>query len=304
MNYARRMAGGKWILPFAIGTWVLIIVQVEVALPLAALMRLAVFTALALLFYAKLQRSGFSIGASCIIAALTLAQPALFLSIHGPSHGIWLAIGIYAIAASVETFMRREDARSIMQLGGSLALLQILDPLGGLIVAALVPGLFGLNRKELKMAHSAGLYGLVLFMPVITALALAYLSRIQHIDLPQLMLGYLRADGISPATSFSRQVIMDFMPLPIVAPVLLRNFLSDRNWTRSTISVLLIACAVSLAAVIATFLGASCSPLGLAAAAAPLPLFAIADWSSSPSRVRDAIAVVGTTAILAWACTL
>jgi hypothetical protein len=304
MNTARVMAGGKWILPVVTGAWVFTIVLAEDALPLAALMRLAAFAALALLFFARLQRGGYSIAVSCIIAGLMLAQPALLLSIAGSAQGVWLAIGIYAIAASAQTFSRREDARSIMQLGGSLALLQVLDPLGGLIVAALVPGLFGLNRRDQKMAHSAGLYALVLFMPVIVALALAYLSRVQHIDLPQLMLGYSRAGSISPATGFSWQLATDFMPLLIAAPVLLRNLQLDRNWTRSTISVLLIACAISLAALIATFLGTSCSPLALAAAAAPLPLIAIADWPRLPSRIRDAIAVAGTTAILAWAFAL
>ena len=296
MNVARTAS--VWILPAAIIGWVFTASMAGGILPLRALLPLAVFAALAWLFVARLQRGEYSFLESCIIAALTLAQPALFFAIGGNSGGIWLAGGIYAIAASAQTFARREDARSVMQLGGSLAVLQILDPLGGLIVAALLPGLFGLNRKDLKLAQSAGLYALVLFMPVIAAFALVYLSRAQHVNIPEMIIG--PAGDVPASIKLSEWIAGDFVPLLIVAPVLLRNLLLDRHWARSSITIVLIACAISLAALIATFSGTLRSSFALAAAAAPLPLLAIAEWPRSPTRMRDGVAVAVATAVLAW----
>ena len=98
-----------------------------------------------------------------------------------------LAIGASMVAASAVSFTRRDDARGIIRLSASLAAIVLLDPAGGLILAALVTGLFGLRRKG--MAQSAGFYALILFMPAVTALALFYLARFQHFDVPRLLIG-------------------------------------------------------------------------------------------------------------------
>lgn len=237
---------------------------------------------------------------SLAIAALILLQPAPLYSVQNPVRGLWLACGIYAIAASAIAFTEREDARSIIQLGGSLAIVQLLDPMGPLIVAALLPGLFGLNRKGFPVAQSAGLYALVLFMPVVTALALAYLSRTHHLDIPVLVLNSTPA----LAKEGALHIAGDFVPLLIAAPVLLRGFLAERKWTPPNVSIALVAFAISLAAIVSGVLGTSRRISVLAAAATPLPLIAISRWPQSHLRARDALAAAAVTTALAWSAVL
>ena len=100
---------------------------------------------------------------------------------------LWLATGAVLVAASAVSFARRDDARGLIRLGASLAAIQLVAPLSGLIVAAFLPRLLGLDRKG--AAQSAGFYALILFMPVVTACALFYLARVQHFDIPLLLTG-------------------------------------------------------------------------------------------------------------------
>jgi len=120
---------------------------------------------------------------------------------------LWLAIGAGMIAASAVSFARREDARGLIRLGASLAAIQLLAPLSGLIVAALLPRFLGLGRKG--AAQSAGLYALILFMPAITALVFLYLAQVQHFDIPYLLTG-------SPISLF-RRFLACAMPLAMIA---------------------------------------------------------------------------------------
>lgn len=212
------------------------------------------------------------------------------------SGGVWLALGIAAIAASAIAFTRHGGARSIIRLGASLALVQILDPMGGLIVAALLPGLFGFRRKD--TAQSAGLYALVLFMPAIAALTLAYLAYFRHIDVPQILLGLFPAAAL-PASA-PLQFMGDIVPLAMAAPALLRGVVDERGWKPPNVVIVLVAGAMCAAAMFATAMGATRPPSALMVGALPLPLIAMWRWPASHTRLRDIAIVTGLTALLAW----
>lgn len=212
--------------------------------------------------------------------------------------GSWLALGIVAIAASAIAYTKHDDARSIIRLGASLALVEIADPMGGLIVAALLPGMFGLRRKD--TAQSAGLFALVLFMPVIAALALAYLAHFQHVDIPQILLSLLPAPVPVSAAPLPMRLLACVVPLALAAPALLRGVLDERGWKPPNVVIVLIAGAMCVAAMAATLTGAPRSVSSLAVAALPLPLIAMWQWRASSTNMRDAAIVSAITALLAW----
>jgi hypothetical protein len=212
--------------------------------------------------------------------------------------GLWLALGIAAIAASAIAYTRHGDARNIIRLGASLAFVQIVDPMGGLIVAALLPGLFGLRRKE--AAQSAGLYTLVLFMPAITALALAYLAHVRHIDVPRILLGVLPSPAPVAIAPVPLRLLASIVPLAMAVPALLRGVLDERGWKPPNVVIVLIAGAMCAAAIFATWMGTPRPASSLALAALPLPLIAIWQWPVSKTRLRDAAIVSTLTALLAW----
>ena len=212
--------------------------------------------------------------------------------------GLWLAVGIAAIAASAIAFTKRGDARSIIRLGASLALVQLADPMGGWIVAALLPGMFGLRRKG--AAQSAGLYVLVLFMPVIMALALAYLAHVRHVDVPQSLLNLLPQSAPAAPSPLPLRLLGDVVPLAMAAPALLRGVIDAREWKAPNVVIVLIAGAISAAAIFATLMGAMRPVSSLAFAALPLPLIAMWQWPASHTRLRDAAIVSAVTALLAW----
>jgi hypothetical protein len=120
---------------------------------------------------------------------------------------LWLAVAASMIAVSAVSFARREDVRGLIRLSVSLAAIQLLAPLSGLIVAAFLPRLLGLGRKGI--AQSAGLYALILFMPAITALVLLYLADVRHFDIPYLLTG-------SPRSLF-RRLAACAIPLAMIA---------------------------------------------------------------------------------------
>jgi hypothetical protein len=212
--------------------------------------------------------------------------------------GFWLAIGIAAIAASAIAFARHDDVRSVIRLGASLAAVQFLDPMGGLIVAALVPGLLGLKRKGMRPTQSAGLYALVLFMPVVAALVLAYLARFQHVDIPQALFAFADAPPPAAVPPLPLRLIASVAPLAIAAPALLRGVVAERGWTPPDTVIALIAGALSVAAIASTLMGAVRPVSSLAVAAVPLALIAMRNWRGA--RPRDALIVGCATCALTW----
>lgn len=212
--------------------------------------------------------------------------------------GLWLAFGVAAIAASAIGYTKYGDARSIIRLGASLALVQVLDPMGGLIVAALLPAMFGLRRKQ--AAQSAGLYALLLFMPAIAALTLAYLAHFRHIDVPRILLALLPPPAPATPAPLPIHLIARAVPLAMAMPALLRGVLDERGWKPPNVVIVLIAGAMSVAGMAATLMGAARPASSLALAALPLPLIAMWQWPDSRTRLRDGAIVSTVTALLIW----
>src|SRR6185437_15898731 len=110
---------------------------------------------------------------SLAIAALSVAQAGIFQSALDRAGSIWLALAVYCVASAAANFVRYRDARRVMALGAALSLAQLLDPMGALLAVFLLPVCVGLPRAG-EAANKAGLLALLLFMPVVTAIVLAY----------------------------------------------------------------------------------------------------------------------------------
>ena len=239
-----------------------------------------------------LRRAQYPAFVATLLAALTMAQAGLLMAIMQPGHSLWLALGIAAVAAGATVFAERENARHVIVFGGSLAAIQICDPLGGLVVAGLLPATVAVAQARSDLRKAAGLYALLLFLPAMTAGLLFYLSRFDHVSVQQ----FLPAAGPVAAMNLPMRLALSATPVLAAAPALALLMRVKRLHP-----VVLVALAAVLASAIAACNGAVREPVALIAAAAPLSLAAIAAWPQSSARDTKALAAAGLCTALSWA---
>ena len=244
-------------------------------------------------FLIWLRRAGYGGTTAVALSTLALAQAGTVVAIAERGHSLWLAVGIGAMAASASSFAEREDARGIILVGSSLAAIQLCDPMGGLVAAGLLPATLAMGRGREDSRKAVGLYALVLFLPVMMALLLLYLSGERHIDMARLLAGSpplaSRADAGSRFSVALGLVI-------VLAPLLVD--LCRRSAGRPA---LLVAIAVMASAVLDGIFGVIREPVTLVAVAAPLTVVALALSPVSPGRGRRALLSAGLCAGLSWA---
>ena len=244
-------------------------------------------------FLIWLRRAGYGGTTAVALSTLALAQAGTVVAIAERGHSLWLAVGIGAMAASASSFAEREDARGIILVGSSLAAIQLCDPMGGLVAAGLLPATLAMGRGREDSRKAVGLYALVLFLPVMMALLLLYLSGERHIDMARLLAGSpplaSRADAGSRFSVALGLVI-------VLAPLLVD--LCRRSAGRPA---LLVAIAVMASAVLDGIFGVIREPVTLVAVAAPLTVVALASSPVSPGRGRRALLAAGLCAGLSWA---
>ena len=243
-------------------------------------------------FLSWLRGAGYAWPVAVTLSVLAFSQAGMIAAVSEPGHSLWLALGVGAVAASASAFAEREDARRIILVGSSLAAIQLCDPMGGLVAAGLLPATIAARQARDGPHKTAGLYALLLFLPVMAAFVLLYLSRAQHIDLARLLarpsLPDLRLDArwrYSPA-------------LGLVA-VLVPLF-SELCRRRSGRPALFVAIAVIASALFDGFSGVIRDPVALVAVAAPLTMVMLASSPSSPVHDRYALMAAALCAGLSW----
>lgn len=159
-------------LPFLIATLALAVAVLFPLLPAFAIRACADVLFAALVFHGVLA-AGYPLLHALAITVLSFAQAGIFQSAMDKAGSIWLALTVFCVASAAANFVRYRDARRVMALGAALSLAQLLDPMGAILAVFLLPVCVGLPRRG-EAANKVGLLALLLFMPVVTAMALAY----------------------------------------------------------------------------------------------------------------------------------
>lgn len=254
----------------------------------------ALYVLLGALIFRALHRAGFTLPSCAAVSALTLTQAGPVLSLASNGQGLWLSLGVLALAGSAAAFAAdRQDAKTIIALGGSLGAIQLLDPAGGIVAAISLPVFAGFHRR--RPAETAGLFVLLLFVPCLCAVLLAYSAWRFHFNPAQWLAIHSETGMLSLPL---RPAPLDWLFFLPVCPLLLPAFI--RRATRQTLAVGLVAAAMTLAGFVSMQLGAVRGPTSFLAALAPIPALAAATWPLAGARERAAIFAAGAAAILSW----
>ncbi len=276
-------------LPFIIGVLSLVLIVLFPLLSPALLHTFAAALFAALLFQSLLG-AGYASFHAAALTALTFAQAGILLSAAGRAGSIWLALASFCVAMTAAEFVRHRDARRVMALGGALSLAQLLDPLGGLLAVFLLPLCVGLPRSGETRAK-AGLLALLLFMPVVTALVLAYFRVFLGVE--------ATLHRVPPPDTQ--------MPLAVLlciafasAPVLwLTTMVPRLNFPPGLITVYT-ALALLLATTLSVLTGALPDLTSLLAAGAAISAAALCTWKPSAQNQSLALAATALGAVLSW----
>lgn len=247
-------------------------------------------------FVLWLRRADYGRAAAVTLSAFALAQAGTVVAIIGRGHSLWLAAGVGAMAMSVSAFSEREDARRIILVGGSLAAVQLCDPVGGLVTVGLLPATLAMRRRQGNPQKAVGLYALLLFLPVMMALLLLHLPGEQRTDAVRLLAG-------SPPLALRAEAGSRFSPV-LALVVVLAPLLVDLRPRGAGRAALLVAIAIVASAVLDALFGVSREPVSLVAVAAPLSVVTLASWPVFPGREWRALLAAATCAGLSWAIVL
>jgi len=257
-----------------------------------ALTRLVPGFLLAGFLFVWLRRAGYAPLAAGMLAALGLAQGGVVLSALEPGHSLWLAVGVAAIAASVGAFMERDDARHAILVGGSLAAIQVCDPMGGLVAAGMLPAAVAASHRRSDPRGALGLYALLLFLPAMTALILLYLAYGAHLAPAHLLMG-------AASSAVHREIPERFAPALGLGLVLV-PLLPGLHHAASGRATLLVAAAVIASTIFDGLIGTLREPGTLIAAGTPLAVAAVAGLNRASGRDRRALVMLAACAVLSW----
>jgi hypothetical protein len=256
---------------------------------------------LAVAAIAWLRRVGCSLPVSALLAAAALLQAGPVLA-AARGQSLWLAAGIFAVACSAATFAERAEPRRIMLLGGSLAAIQFVDPLGGFLAAGLLPATLVIGGGRENRQQQAGLYVILMFLPLMTAGLLLYFALTLHIVPAAMFAGQGTAGAAIPPSG----LVWRLLPAIALAAVLVPPFAGGKAWrTRlreeaALRAVAAVALALIAAVALAACLSAIRAPATLLSAAAPILIAALGLRPMPPARTAAATAVACLA--LSWGC--
>lgn len=251
------------------------------------------------LYYRRLCGAHYSKLSSALLTGLVLAQAGMMLAVAMAPYAAWLALAVYAIAACVGRFAQKQTARSIILLGGSLAGVQLVAPIGGFLAAALLPVMGRMAKGTEPAARAFGLLMLLVFAPLVLALLLAFFARSMHLEVPRLLMTIVQPAfqlRVAAQASPGQGAICDLALIAPVAPIFLRT-LADAGSRAAAVHFIWIAGVFAIVGTAASLVGASGIALEMMAAPAPIALVMLSVWPKNQARARDAIAA----AALGWA---
>lgn len=171
-----------------------------------------------------------------------LVLPAMFAAaIAGSLYPLWFALSLYVLTSTGAEFRARPDARSIIGLSGALGAAQVFTPLGGFLVAGVLPALVGMPRGRATL----GLYALLLFVPLLVAALLLFVAGAQIAPAELLNVNWqppaiLTALQVPVLALPVRLALVAVVALPF-APLLLWINIAQRKWPALVGGVLLAA---------------------------------------------------------------
>lgn len=238
-----------------------------------------------------LRGAGIPTGAAILIMLFAALQAGPVLAVAGEGHSLWLALALGGVTASAAAFAEREDARRVILFGSALAAIQLADPLGGMLAAGLVPVAVAMHAGT-EPRRTAGLYALLLFLPLATGVILFYAARNLDITTLQLFSG-ARFSPRDPSLVFRFAIALS--PALVALPALLvaRKGAGGR-------AVGLVAAVTAVSASLAAAVGVIREPVTLLAAAMPRSIGALACLPDTPSRARSALALSASCTGLSW----
>jgi hypothetical protein len=258
---------------------------------------LAILALLGGVFYRRLSASGYSRAAAAGLATLALAQACVALTGRDAWMAPLFAGALYAFGASAIGFAQRQDARSVVLVGGSLAGMQVLYPIGAFMTLMLVPALIGVARRRGDPGRAAGLLALLLFAPFVAALVFAYFSAALH----------AHAAGLLSAFAPARDTFAGYRPWIAISAWALLGLVPAAGWVfadaaraASSLAVFAIAAALAASLVLMALIGRGRDPREFAVLGAPLCVLAIATWPVSRSRTQAALAACAVSALASW----
>jgi hypothetical protein len=247
---------------------------------------------LAALVFERLRASRYRRTVAAALTAALFAQPGLLSSLLQPDGPVWIALVICTLVTSAADSVDRGNARSLIALGLSLAVVTVVDPTGMLLIAFVVPIL--LSKPLLHRDHrkALALALLVLFLPAAMVLLLSQLG-IAPVSVvpfwPMLLMGKSTiSTAQSPMISPAALVIASAMFLP--AALVLFVWPAMRGG-ESRLFVLL-GFAIIAAFAVATLLGSRHNAFWLAASLLPVTGALLA--SLKPTRNREFAATSAT----------
>jgi hypothetical protein len=266
------------------------------ALPLLSpfLIRACADALFAALIFHGLLATGLRTGYTLAITALSFVQAGLLFSAAGRAGSIWLAVAIYCVARAASDFVQHRDARRVMALGGALSLAQVLDPMGAVLAIFLLPVCVGLPRAG-EGRDKMGLFALLIFVPVVTAMVLA-ITR-----------GMFNFDPMHFARSELTTRAITHVPLWLLllggfasAPVLWLTLLVARLRRAASLVTIYPALAALAATAAAYLLGAERDMASVLTVAAAASAAALCSWPRLPRHADLALAATALSAVMSW----
>lgn len=242
-------------------------------------------------------------GYSCALAALLTV---LILAEAGPllaattGQSLWLAVGVLAVAVSAEAFAKQVDVRRIILFGSALAAIQILDPLGGVVAAGLLPTTLVLGRQHGGARQTFGLYLLLMFVPLMMAVLLLYFVCVRHFDPTGFFAGSSRPDVLLASTVHAG-LMWRLAPVAGFALIISPALLMPKHLHEGSRGMIaLVAFGVAAAGAAGAILGVAREPIPLLAASVPIVIVALVQQPGLPHRNRDAFIVAILCMAFSW----
>jgi hypothetical protein len=277
-------------LPFLIAALALALAVLFPLLPPSVLLAGADTLFVALVFHSVLA-AGYPLLHSLAIAALSVAQAGIFQSALDRAGSIWLALAVYCVASAAANFVRYRDARRVMALGAALSIAQFLDPMGAILAVFMLPVCVGLPRAG-EAAHKAGLLALLLFMPVVTAIVLAYARGVLGFN----PLRLVRAHPLAQHAPLYLLLLAGFVGAPVLW---LTMFVQAVRRAPGLIAVYT-GLVVLVATALADILGASRDMACVLAAVGAASVAGLCAWPRAARHANLALAAMALAAVVSW----
>jgi len=252
---------------------------------------------LGVLFYRHLAPSGYSMPAALGLSAFALAQAGIALSGSNAWISLCVALIVYAIGVGAEGFARRQDARSVILMGGSLAGAQAVYPVGGFLAIFLVPALVGLARGRAEPGRSGGLLVLLFFAPCVAALCFACFANAFHFEGARLLAALGPARNTLPARSTGFATLGSACVMVGIMPAIGPLFVAR---TAPGLAICAVAAALTVSFVLAALVGAVFTSRELSVVVAPLCVLAVSAWPVLRRRTSLAFAACALSAMASW----